>query len=311
MRIFVTITDRKWFQMIADRKSKRQEDANFWRPGGGTYPASPGELFLFHIKEHSQAFIAGGGFFCRSEKLPIHIAWDVFQCANGVNSENEPVEVIRRKLAGNPSISNRTEIGCNILSEIFIFPKELWFSPLDIPNSPYKSYRVEENKGQKLWNMVTQAIRASHEIMPNPGPASYSLFDVPAFGTPQLIMPRLGQAGFRAIVLDAYSRRCSVTGERTLPVLEAAHIQRYSDSGEHSLANGLLLRSDLHRLFDGGYLGINPKNMQLEVSRRIRSEFENGRDYYALQNRAIRLPQDENDQPNRDKLQFHWTHIFH
>lgn len=72
-------------------------------------------------------------------------------------------------------------------------------------------------------------------------------------------------------------RRCAATGERTLPVLEAAHVRPYAEGGRHELSNGILLRSDLHTLFDSGYLTITP-NYHIEVSRRIRDEFENGRE---------------------------------
>lgn len=67
--------------------------------------------------------------------------------------------------------------------------------------------------------------------------------------TPQIVRPRLGQGAFRIVVTDTYERRCAVTGERTLPVLEAAHIKSYADGGAHDITNGLLLRSDLHTLF--------------------------------------------------------------
>ena len=71
-------------------------------------------------------------------------------------------------------------------------------------------------------------------------------------------MPRLGQGAFRVLVTDAYRRRCTISNERTLPVLEAAHIRPYADNGPHQLSNGLLLRSDLHRLFDLGYFTVDP-----------------------------------------------------
>lgn len=74
----------------------------------------------------------------------------------------------------------------------------------------------------------------------------------PRYGTPVTILPRLGQGTFRIVVTDAYERQCAVTGERTLPVLEAAHVRPYGRSGPHDPRNGLLLRSDLHTLFDRG-----------------------------------------------------------
>lgn len=52
----------------------------------------------------------------------------------------------------------------------------------------------------------------------------------------------------RVVVTDAYQRRCAITGEKTLPVLQATHIKPYSEKGPHSIDNGLLLRSDFHTL---------------------------------------------------------------
>ena len=69
---------------------------------------------------------------------------------------------------------------------------------------------------------------------------------------------RLGQSSFRLEVLAAYELRCAVTGERTLPVLEAAHIKPFSLVKAHSVDNGLSLRSDIHRLYDQGYVSVTP-----------------------------------------------------
>ena len=109
------------------------------------------------------------------------------------------------------------------------------------------------------------------------------------FGEPQLIRPRLGQGAFRVLVTDIYQRRCAVTQERTLPALEAAHIRPYGDGGEHEARNGLLLRRDIHSLFDAGYVTVTP-DLRFEVSRRIREEFDNGKHYYALHGRTIDAP---------------------
>lgn len=76
--------------------------------------------------------------------------------------------------------------------------------------------------------------------------------DTPKYGNPYLTKPRIGQGSFRLLVTDAYKRRCAITGENTLPVLEAAHIVPYSQNGTHDVSNGLLLRADFHKLFDAG-----------------------------------------------------------
>jgi putative restriction endonuclease len=87
-------------------------------------------------------------------------------------------------------------------------------------------------------------------------------------------------------------------------VLEAAHIVPYAAGGQHELSNGILLRSDLHRLFDLGYVTVNPDDHRVVMSRRIREEFENGRDYYALDGQMLRPPNDPNAFPARENLRF-------
>jgi|SRR5271170_618557 len=130
--------------------------------------------------------------------------------------------------------------------------------------------------------------------------------DVPheRWGEPSLFRPRLGQGAFRVVVTDNYARRCAVTGERTLPALDAAHIRPYADHGEHEPSNGLLLRRDIHSLFDRGYVTVTPAR-RFEVSRRIRDEFENGRDYYAMHGNLIRVPNRSELQPDPVALGWH------
>jgi putative restriction endonuclease len=110
-------------------------------------------------------------------------------------------------------------------------------------------------------------------------------------------------------VTDIYGRRCAITQERTLPALEAAHIRPYSDGGEHEARNGLLLRRDIHSLFDSGYVTVTP-DLRFEVSRRIREEFENGKHYYALQGQRIIVPDNVGQRPDPGALSWHNEHCF-
>jgi putative restriction endonuclease len=91
--------------------------------------------------------------------------------------------------------------------------------------------------------------------------------------------------------------------------LDAAHIRPYADHGEHESSNGLLLRRDIHSLFDQGYVTVTPAR-HFEVSRRIRDEFENGRDYYAMHGTAIRVPNRSELQPDPDALRWHNEYRF-
>ena len=140
--------------------------------------------------------------------------------------------------------------------------------------------------------------------------ASPSAEEVARYGAEFLTRARLGQGAFRVLVTDAYTRRCAITGERTLPALEAAHIQPFAESGPNVTANGLLLRSDLHKLFDSGYLSVTP-DLSVEVSRKIKEEFENGRDYYALHGRKlVVVPATEKDRPSSKFLEWHNSNTY-
>src|SRR5207245_11556742 len=91
----------------------------------------------------------------------------------------------------------------------------------------------------------------------------------PMYGDPVLVRQRLGQGAFRLVVMDTYQRRCAVTKEKALPVLQAAHIKPVSEGGRHLVSNGLLLRSDVHTLFDRGYVTNTPE-LKFRASRRLR-----------------------------------------
>jgi putative restriction endonuclease len=108
-------------------------------------------------------------------------------------------------------------------------------------------------------------------------------------------------------VIDAYGRACAVTGEHSLPALDAAHIRSYDQEGPHEVRNGILLRADLHRLFDRGYLTIAPEQ-RLEVSRRLREDYSNGHSYYPLNGSPVRVPDTKSERPDIEYLRWHNEH---
>ncbi|HEY6978139.1 MAG TPA: HNH endonuclease, partial [Chitinophagaceae bacterium] len=127
----------------------------------------------------------------------------------------------------------------------------------------------------------------------------------PGYGKSIFQKVRVGQGAFRVLVTDAYNRRCSISGEKTLPVLEAAHIKPYNLEGPHKISNGLLLRSDIHKLFDSGYITIT-KDYKVEVSKAIKEEFENGKEYYKYHGgNLLYLPSKDIDKPNEKFIEWH------
>lgn len=77
---------------------------------------------------------------------------------------------------------------------------------------------------------------------------------------------RRGQPKFRQKLLKFYNRTCIVTGCKVTELLEAAHILPYSVKKDYSLSNGLLLRADIHTLFDLGMIAIDPESMKLKLN---------------------------------------------
>jgi putative restriction endonuclease len=299
VRLAVAVTDRNWFDYLRAKPSI--SEVNFWAPGAAPFRAlQAGELFLFKLHSPTN-FIVGGGVFAYANTLPCSLAWEAFQDGNGAGSLAEMRRRIIRYRRIDASIREDFSIGCRILTQPFFFDEHDWI-PVPASWSPnivtLKTYDASEGDGAILWDAVQDRLTKA-EI---PGVAEAS--DQPRYGAPVLIRPRLGQGLFRVMVTDAYNRRCVVTGERTLPALEAAHIKPFAEGGLHDPKNGLLLRRDIHSLFDCGYVTVTP-GLLFNVSRRIKEEFENGRDYYQLHGRPVALPNSPNWHPDITSITWH------
>jgi putative restriction endonuclease len=312
MKFYVGVTDNKWFGFLASRKS---DEVNFWRPGGsGSFQAiPPGAPFLFKLHSPDN-FIAGGGFFVSHSNLPLSLAWEAFGEKNGASSLDS-LRTLIEKFRSNKPPEHDPVIGCTILANPFFLRREDWIpAPSNWAPSIVqgKGYESEERIGAQLWAEVQLRLARVEpaKAFSQADGASLQAEESPRYGEEFLTRARLGQGAFRVLVTDAYARRCAITGERTLPALEAAHIQPFAKSGPNVTANGLLLRSDLHKLFDSGYVSVTP-DLSVEVSRKIKEEFENGRDYYALDGRKlVVVPAMEKDRPSSQFLEWHNSNIY-
>lgn len=310
MKFYIGVTDYNWFTFLSELNP---EDVNFWQPGGGSFKiVDNGAPFLFKLKSPYNA-IAGVGFYFRHTSLPISIAWESFGERNGCSTFQELENVIR-KYREDKTMVNPT-VGCIILNAPVFFKREDWIPlPVDWSNNIVrgKSYNTEEIIGGMLWAQVERTLEKYHvKIYPEAENQSQLLEDnSPNYYSSILTKIRIGQGAFRVGVIDAYQRRCSISGEKTLPVLEAAHIKPYSLSGQNAISNGILLRSDLHKLFDQGYLTVTP-DFNVEISKRIKEEFENGREYYKHHgNSLLFMPSTEFEKPNLGYLKWHNENVF-
>jgi putative restriction endonuclease len=302
INLVIAVTDGDWFDML--RQQPNVAEVNFWAPSAASFRAlQPGELFLFKLHAPRNV-IVGGGIFAYANALPCSLAWEAFREANGARSLPEMRARIARYRRADPADRRDFEIGCRILTQPFFFEEPDWIS---VPASwarnivSFKTYNTGDPDGLALWEAVNERMNS---------PRFPGLAEAQArFGEPQLIRPRLGQGAFRVLVTDTYQRRCAITQERTLPALEAAHIRPYGDGGEHEARNGLLLRRDIHSLFDAGYVTVTPE-LRFEVSRRIKEEFDNGRHYYELHGKPIFAPENIARRPDAEALRWHNEQAF-
>lgn len=116
------------------------------------------------------------------------------------------------------------------------------------------------------------------------------------------IVRRRGQPEFRQCLLEAYEGRCTVTGCEATEALEAAHIVPYLGPASNCPGNGLLLRADIHTLFDLGLISVDTTTMQVLVSPTVGDI-----SYKGLSGRSLRLPKDKAHSPSPLALDQHRT----
>lgn len=301
VKLYIGVTDYDWFRFLS--AIPNLPEANFWQPGGRTpfKALSPGELFLFKL--HSpRNFIVGGGIFAHATILPTSLAWDAFGSSNGAPS----LDVMRQRIARyrREIVDPKQDyaIGCRILAEPFFLTEDQWIPAPEswAPNIVSgRSYDASDQEGRFLWDAIAERIAFARQPS----------FSEPRYGEPTLIRPRLGQGSFRVAITDAYGRRCALTGEKTLPILDAAHIQPYDAGGLHEVQNGVLLRTDVHRLFDLGYVTIADDH-RFVVGKRLKEDFTNGKHYYAMHGQTITPPKSPTMAPSRDALRWHQSQRF-
>lgn len=109
---------------------------------------------------------------------------------------------------------------------------------------------------------------------------------------------RQGQPMFRQALLKAYNGKCAVSGCSTTDLLDAAHIIPYRGEHTNAVRNGLLLRTDIHRLFDLGLISIDPSTRAIGISDKL-----NGTIYEAYRGKKLEV------QPFEDSLAWHIKHV--
>ncbi len=297
MRAFIAVTDPIWLRRL---RAHGVREANFWQPRPSALRQQPGTPWLFKVRGLDR--IAGYGFLSYYSVMPSGVAWETFGITNGVESYAElRGRITDLRYAGRAVDS----VGCVVLSDLALLDPDAFVpAPRDWKPNTVRGeyYDLEEGEGKRLWASLTAL---------EPPPVAVSALQSVAggYGAPKVYLPRRGQGAFRLMVMDAYGRRCAITGEKTLPALDAAHIRPFHEKESHEVQNGILMRSDIHRLFDQGYVTVTP-DLRFRVSAQIRDQFHNGLIYYDLNDRRLSIPEAVDHQPDRPALEWHNSKIY-
>jgi putative restriction endonuclease len=305
VRVYVGVTDMEWYRFLAGLPAV--DEVNFWRPAGDRAfrALTAGELFLFKT-HHPHNRIVGGGVFERFDAMTVTAAWEVFGELNGTANLSRMLDRIGHYRDAPIASGEDPRIGCIFLRDVqFFLPADTAAPPPDFASNIVqgKGYDLERSPSAGYLGEVLHRLFGFNVD----GPSWYRTG--PVYGDPRLAPQRLGQRAFRVAVSDAYHHNCAITGGKIRPVLEAAHVQPLAAGGEHRLDNGLLLRSDVHTLYDRGYLAVDPKH-RLLVSPLLRTEFGNGEQFYAMAGQEITVPERRADRPRSEYLEWHLAEVF-
>jgi len=306
---FIANTDRQWFDYLSMRaEDGRVDEVNFWQPRSvrPMKKMSPGEPVFFRLKKPDHC-VVGFGFFAHFQVVSIENAWDLFSWRNGDDSYLSFLQRLSRYRGDDLSVpaNRRKPMGCTILREAVFWPESRWI----------RWYQDEGWAPNIIQGKTeTDAVRAARlmkqlELDTAAAPAEFAPRFELVEGDERLwvesrTVQREGQGTFRLRLLDAYGR-CAISGERTEPVLDAAHIQPYKGPRSNHIQNGLLLTKEFHALFDEGLITVTP-DYEVRVSEAIAHRWKNGKRYYSFDGSKLRqTPQLPDLQPSRDALAWH------
>ena len=307
MKAYVAVTDLDWYSYLSSRPSIRE--GNFWRPYGSRKfkVLEPGEPFLFKTKAPLNK-IVGGAIYEGFVSLNISRAWEFFEQGNGVSSAEALIQRIGKITGETPNQIGDREIGCVLLRDLHFFPEhEQWPTPSSFSANIVQGKSFTYPGEDLIVDAAVLHILNRDDFSTNTNENFENQRSM--FGTPRMVAPRLGQGGFREFVQEAYARQCAVTHHQILPTLQAAHILPVSEGGPHRVDNGLLLRSDVHTMFDRGYIAVD-EEFRLRVSSRLRTEFGNGEEFYSKEGNVIALPLTTGNRPSAEFLSWHLQKVF-
>lgn len=270
-------TEIKWAEFLMEKGITGE--VNFWTPTDWKIRGlKRGDRLYFMLKSPIRQ-IGGYGSFVDYKIMDVDAAWNEFGIRNGCDSILE----LKSRLAAYNSNVTLSAIGCLILNDICFFD-----SPVD-PANVGLSFPREVVKF-KYYRDTTDPF-LSHEAISYTTPFAL-VHSTDKTKKNHLMSERVGQPQFKLDISNAYGYKCCISGEVTPELLQAAHIQSYINKDSNHPQNGLLLRIDLHKMYDSGLLTID-EDYKVHISRKVTSP-----DYTMFDGKTIALPKNKSKWPS-------------
>lgn len=283
-------TTRAWFDVLAHLRPER---VAFWQPT----PARPSRIELgerWYFKELGSPQILGFGEYAGWERSTVVGLFGDYRLATGSATEADLLAAFR---AFGPEFELNSEIGNVILEKFTQFEPPVALSSVGLDDLTVRFVYIEDD------DPIADYVGGLRKGAPA---TSFTLRDPEAAKrAARKHKVRVGQGAFRRLLLGTYGKVCAFTGPQLEETLQAAHIQPYVDAESNHVRNGLLLRADMHVLFDLGLLTLDP-DLRIQVSSKLK-----GRDHVveSLHGTKVVL-KSSTVEPSPAAIDFHRQQVF-
>ena len=287
----ISPTDKNWFEFLKD--SNFTSKVNFWTPTPWNIRQLHNHDRLYFMLKSPIRKIGGFGEFVQYKNITAAQAWNEFGFRNGRSSRTEFIESIQdyidensEKFSGQLININAYQIGCIVLDNCEFWDDDYFIDPLN-HDVDFATQVVKI----KYFNQYDPFILAQDQR------DNFNMVNEPRDDFQRTTRAREGQSEFKGRISRAYNNTCCITGDTIPELLEAAHIQEYRNRNSNHVQNGLLLRVDIHRLFDNRLIFIDG-NYVIHISDLITSP-----QYRQYHGNTINLPDIVNQRPSVDALE--------
>ncbi|MBP8661613.1 MAG: HNH endonuclease [Mesotoga sp.] len=268
----LALTDVEWFKYL---REWQPPIINFWTPTAwAVNKINPGDLFYFFLKSPYRR-VGGYATFVYSVRFTLADAWKKF--ANG-NGEASLDRVLERLRSINKAIDPDSIIGCIILKDAVYFSDKDFIAVEELGTT----FSLGIQKFKYLTGAAYEENTRDSVALREHFGREYS------YGR-----ARVASGAFRESLLNIYGK-CMVTGADYPLVLMAARID--PDSEDNNPRNGLLLRSDIHTLFNANLLTVN-QDYRVELSQILENT-----SYEGLEGKGIYMPKEPGLYPSQEAL---------